>query len=176
MLGMIFTSMIQSTLLQRATIPKKDRHTISFFIDEFQNFSTPTLLSMLAESRKYGLALTIANQYLTQLKPEICDAVLGNVGSLLTFRLSHQDAEKIAPSLALTEEDLTNLAPFQIYAKLLKNSQPLPLFRHTLGIETSSLPKPPNKTPFLLPFTRPRLLVEEKIRTRYNSSKLNRAK
>jgi hypothetical protein len=178
MLGMIFISMIQSALLQRASIPQDQRTTIATYIDEFQNFSTPTLLSMLAESRKYGLALTIANQYLTQLRPEIQDAVLGNAGSLLSFRLSHQDAEKIAPALSLTEEDLTNLAPFQVYAKLLKDSQTQPLFRwetpKPLPIQNPNIDK--IRSLSLQHFCRRRSLVEEKIINRYNARKLNRAK
>lgn len=129
MLGMIFISMIQSSLLKRATQNAGERKTFALFIDEFQNFCSPTLLSMLAESRKYGLALTLANQYITQIPPEVQDAVLGNVGSLISFRTSFQDAEKLAPIFGLTEGDLTDLSPFTAYAKLLKNCLPMPTFR-----------------------------------------------
>lgn len=171
MLGMIFISMLQSSLLKRSSIPEKERNTVATYIDEFQNFNTPTLMSMLAESRKYGLALTIANQYLTQLKPEIQDAVLGNIGNLITFRLSHQDAEKIAPSLGITEADLTNLAPWQSYAKLLNEAKPLPTFRWMM----QAPPKPEKRNNKALfkelscHFGRKRSLVEEKILSRYNA-------
>lgn len=170
LLGMIFISMIQSTLLKRADRTLENRETVCITLDEFQNFSTKTLLGMLSESRKYGLALTLAHQYLTQVAEEIQDAVLGNVGSLLCFRTSFQDAEILAPSLGLVEEDLTALAPFQAYAKLLRHQAPLPLFR-------LDLPKPAlqNDAPLdqlqkcsLQRYGRRVSLVEEKIKNRYN--------
>ena len=80
LLDMIFIAMIQSALLRRADRPANERRTVAVTIDEFQNFASKTLLSMLSELRKYGLALTLANQYLTQLPPEVQDSVLGNVG------------------------------------------------------------------------------------------------
>jgi hypothetical protein len=171
-LGMVFISMIQSTLLQRAELPSESRKTVCLTVDEFQNFTSKTLLTMLAESRKYGLALTLANQYLTQVPHEIQDAILGNVGSLLCFRTSYADAQILAPSLSLTEEDLTQLAPFQAYAKLLHQGSPLPLFR--MNVEKT----PPSKTPLPLETlktrsraqcARPVSLVEEKLKNRYNS-------
>ncbi len=135
---------------------------------------------MLSESRKYGLALTLANQYLTQLAPEIQDAVLGNVGSLLAFRLSYQDAQIMAPSLGLTEEDLTNLAPFQAYAKLLKDARPLPLFRWDIpapparatnkAAEIAAIVAQKILTRSLQHYGRRRSFVEEKIRGRYNAA------
>lgn len=170
MLGMIFIFMIQSTLLRRAELPPTERKTMCFTIDEFQNFATRTLLSMLAESRKYGLALTLANQYLTQLPEEIQDAVLGNAGSLLCFRTSYADAQILAPSLGLLEEDLTQLAPFQAYAKLLHKQSPLPLFR----MDTQKpAPGPPVNSQELknrcaIRYGRPVSLVEEKLQIRYN--------
>lgn len=173
MLGMIFISMIYAALLRRAATPLSSRQTLALYIDEFQNFTTPTLISMLSECRKYGLALTIANQYLTQLKPEIQDAVLGNVGSFLAFRLSQQDAERIAPALNLTEQDLTNLAPFQAYAKLLKNAQPQALFRFESPMPNRSQ-NPDIKKLQKISFDRycrRKTLVEEKITARYNVRK-----
>ena len=170
LLGMIFISMIQSTLLRRADTPSAEREIVCVYLDEFQNFSTKTLLSMLAESRKYGLALTLANQYLTQVAPEIQDAVLGNAGSLLAFRTSYADAQILAPSLGLLEEDLTGLAPFQAYAKLLHEQTPLPLFR--MAIEKPTFRECPNlenlKKCSFERFGRSINLVEEKIAERYN--------
>ena len=139
-------------------------------VDEFQNFTTKTLLSMLSELRKYGLALTLANQYLTQLPPEIQDAVLGNAGSLLCFRTSYADAQILAPSLGLTEEDLTGLAPFKAYARLLKNQEPAPLFRLELQNvpPSSELNREALREQSRFQMSRERSLVEEKIKKRYN--------
>lgn len=170
MMGMIFISMIQSTLLRRAELSPEKRSTVCLTVDEFQNFTTKTLLSMLAESRKYGLALTLANQYLTQLPPEIQDAVLGNAGSLLCFRTSYADAQILAPSLGLIEEDLTQLAPFQAYSKLLHRQSPLPLFR--MDVHKPSFPAQSDASQIKQRsqerYGRPVLLVEEKLKIRYN--------
>lgn len=176
MLGMIFISMIQSTLLRRAELPPAERKTVCLTIDEFQNFATRTLLSMLAESRKYGLALTLANQYLTQLPEEIQDAVLGNAGSLLCFRTSYADAQILAPSLGLLEEDLTQLAPFQAYAKLLHKQSPLPLFRMDTQkpVPTSQVDPQELKKRSATRYGRPVSLVEEKLQARYNNKRTQR--
>lgn len=171
MLGMIFISMIQTSLLHRAAIPLEERKTLALYMDEFQNFCSPTLLSMLSESRKYGLALTLANQYINQIAPEYQDAVLGNVGSLIVFRTSFQDAEKLAPQLSLVEEDLCQTKPFQAYAKLLKNSECLPVFR----FESQKM-EPQNRIdvqPLInfccQRFGRNRSLVEQKLMERYST-------
>ncbi|MFA5792651.1 MAG: DUF87 domain-containing protein [Candidatus Gracilibacteria bacterium] len=127
--GMIIIALIQNTLMQRAKIPIEERDLVALFIDEFQNFTTATLLSMFSESRKYGLALTVANQYLTQLPEEISDSILGNAGSILSFCVGYEDAKCLAPYFNLIEEDLTELQPFCAYAKFLYNQQRLPLFQ-----------------------------------------------
>lgn len=173
LLGMIFVSMIQSALLRRAGKNAADRKTVCLYLDEFQNFATRTLLGMLAESRKYGLALTLANQYLTQVPPEIQDAVLGNAGSLIAFRTSYQDSQILAPSLGLMEEDLTHLAPFQAYARLLKNQSPLPLFRLETRAPTFQglSPLASIQKRSLERYGRRASLVEEKILERYNKRK-----
>lgn len=164
MLGMIFISMIQSALLNRTQKMASQRKTITLYIDEFQNFCSKTLLSMLSESRKYGLALTLANQYLEQIPEEIGSAVLGNVGSLIVFRTSFEDAQKLYEQLGMTAEDLTNLAPFQAYASLLKDSQPMPVFRfETEKLQTESIP-----IISINQIGKKRALVEEKIQERYS--------
>lgn len=170
-LGMIFIAMIQSTLLKRASREASERNTVCLTLDEFQNFTTKTLLSMLAESRKYGLALTLANQYLSQIPPEIQDAVLGNAGSMLCFRSSYADAQILAPSLGITEEDLTHLSPFQAYAKLLHNQTPLPLYRldvHKCDPAQNTLDRTRLCERMHKQFCRPQSLVEEKLKNRYN--------
>lgn len=171
-LGMVFLAMLKSALLKRSHLPENERPLCSTFIDEFQNLCTPTLLSLLSEARKYGLALTLAHQYLTQLPPEIQDAVLGNVGSLFIFRCSHQDALKLAPDLQVTEADLTGLPPFHAYVKALYNQELHPLFRF-------QSPKPhthlrPTAPPKLASFGRPRISVEAKLHKRYTKRKSTR--
>lgn len=168
-LGMVLLSMIQSALLSRAHLPQNQRSTVFLSIDEFQNFSTPTLLSMLAESRKYGLALTLANQYLTQVPEEIQEAILGNVGSLVCFRTGNEDALRLAPLFGLTENDLTSLDPFEAYSRFLRNQELEAVFRvHVDKIQPETelhKERLQNHSRELL--TRPRLQVEEKLKKRY---------
>ena len=178
-LGMVFISLIQSALLSRAKDPPNQRPIVKLTIDEFQNFATPTLLSMLSESRKYGLALTLANQYLTQLPPEIQDAVLGNVGSQLCFRICQADAELLAPSLGLVEEDLTQITPFHAYGRWLYEGKLHPVFRTAIGkINWDQAEKTPTdfeklKNHSLSLLGRPRDQIEEKLKIRYNVSELS---
>ncbi|MFA5854707.1 MAG: type IV secretory system conjugative DNA transfer family protein [Candidatus Gracilibacteria bacterium] len=174
MLGMVFISLIQNAIQTRAA-NLQNRNFVSLIIDEFQNFATRTLQTMLAESRKYGLALTIANQYLTQLPEELSAAVLGNAGSILSFQVSYEDAQILAPTLGVTEEDLCGLPPFQAYAKFLNQNRAMPIFR----LETQKIAQ--KNQPDLASIrahcqkqvSRPLSLVEEKIKNRYNISRKN---
>lgn len=178
-LGMVLISLIQSALLSRAKEPLHKRSIVKLSIDEFQNFATPTLLSMLSESRKYGLALTLANQYLTQLPPEIQDAVLGNVGSQLCFRICQADAELLAPSLGLVEEDLTQMAPFHAYGRWLYEGKLHSVFRTTIeSIDWEQCKKnhadlEKLKSHSLRLLGRPRDQIEEKLKIRYNTNELS---
>ena len=80
---------------QETTYHKIKEDLFYLYIDEFQNFSTPTITQILSEARKYNLALIVANQFLAQIKNEIKDSVLGNVGTSITFRVGFEDAEKL---------------------------------------------------------------------------------
>lgn len=175
MLGMTFIALLQSALLKQSSLAPENRRHINVFIDEFQNFATETLISMLSESRKYGLALTFANQFLDQVEDEIKEAIIGNVGSMAVFRTGFNDAKLLAPQLGLTEEDLTELSPFQAYCKFLKNGKAAPLFR--VNIEKPLPPKSHIHNETILKnkitFTRRRSLVEEKLMKRYTDSKSN---
>lgn len=175
LLGMIFISLTYEALLKRSLLPLQERSFLALYLDEFQNFATPTLLSMLSECRKYGLALCMANQYLTQIPLEIQDALLGNMGSFLIFRTSQQDAEKLSPTLGLNPEDLTQLAPFQAYAKFLKQNQPLPSFRMELEAHKpiQSEQEDALRWESANRFGRPRLRIEKRLENRYNKSKKN---
>ena len=91
-LGLILLPMILQAALSRASLPVEQRRDVALYVDEFQNYATDSLAQMLAESRKYHLSLTLANQHVGQLTSEIRDAVIGNVGSILSFRLGAADA------------------------------------------------------------------------------------
>ncbi|MBI2037342.1 MAG: type IV secretion system DNA-binding domain-containing protein [Candidatus Magasanikbacteria bacterium] len=118
--GMLITK-IQLAAMERVDTPEKDRKDFFLYVDEFQNFATESFSNILSEARKYRLDLTMAHQYMEQLDETVLAAVIGNVGTLVTFRVGSTDAEILAKEFAPTfvETDLVNLTKFQIYLKLM---------------------------------------------------------
>jgi hypothetical protein len=96
LLGMIFVMKFEAAAMSRADIPEDYRRDFCLYVDEFQNFSTDSFADILSQARKYHLNLIVANQFTTQLSEEIRDAVFGNVGSVVTFRVGTTDAEFLA--------------------------------------------------------------------------------
>ena len=92
LLGALLVTQFQQAAMARAAIPEDQRVDFHLTIDEFQSFSTDSFISMLSESRKYHLCLTLAHQYLDQLPDGVADAVFGNVGTLIAFRVGEKDA------------------------------------------------------------------------------------
>jgi hypothetical protein len=125
LLGMIFVGKILMSALGRVDIPQEQRRDFYLYIDEFQNFTTDSIAIILSEARKYRLNLIIAHQFIAQLTEKIRDAVFGNVGSMVAFRVGPQDAEFLekvfAPSLNV--QDLSNIDNFNAYVRLLINGQ-----------------------------------------------------
>lgn len=135
LLGSLIVTQFQLAAMSRSNRPEADRRDFYLFIDEFQNFSTDAFASILAEARKYRLSLTLSHQYIDQLPLPIRQAVFGNVGTLIAFRIGYADAEimekefgKIIPACGLADlaryeavvkllEDGTNREPFR--AKML---------------------------------------------------------
>lgn len=118
--GMLITK-IQLAAMERVDTPEADRKDFFLYVDEFQNFATESFANILSEARKYRLDLIMAHQYMEQLDEMVLAAVIGNVGSLITFRVGSTDAEILAKEFAPTflETDLVNLTKFQIYLKLM---------------------------------------------------------
>jgi len=126
LLGMIIVSKLQMAAMERAQLPEEERHDFYLYIDEFQNFITESIATILSEARKYRLNLIIAHQYLKQLvdnkgKESVRDAVLGNAGTLVSFRIGPEDAEILAKEFApvFGAYDLINVEKFTAYIKLL---------------------------------------------------------
>jgi len=121
LLGSLLISRFDLAALSRADTPEAERRDYTLYLDEFHNFTTQSLVLMLSELRKYRLSLVLAHQYLTQLEPSIKDAILGNVGTIIVFRIGASDAEifaqEFAPEFKLT--DFTNLPNFHIYLKMM---------------------------------------------------------
>ena len=106
--------------MERASIPEKDRKDFYLYVDEFQNVVTQTFENILSEARKYALNLTVAHQYVGQIIPRVHQAVLGNCGSVITFRIGGEDAVKMKPEFApvFDIKDMINLAVGEIYVKM----------------------------------------------------------
>ncbi len=126
LLGLIIVSKLQMAALERAALPEDQRHDFYLYIDEFQNFITDSIATILSEARKYRLELIIAHQYMKQLednkgKTTVRDAVLGNAGTLVSFRIGVEDAEILAKEYApiFSAYDLVNVEQYTAYVKLL---------------------------------------------------------
>lgn len=102
------------------------RRPFFLYVDEFQSFTTLSVANMVSELRKYGVGLILAHQHLHQLEPEVRHAVLGNVGSLVLFRLGVEDAHLMARELApwFGSDDLTQLKNYDTYCKLMIDGEP----------------------------------------------------
>lgn len=96
LLGMIFVMKFQAAAMSRVDTPEKDRQDFCLYVDEFQNFSTDSFATIMSEARKFHLNLIVANQFTTQLTEEIRDAVFGNVGTVIAFRIGQNDMEALS--------------------------------------------------------------------------------
>lgn len=96
LLGMIFVMKFQAAAMSRADTPEPDRVDFCLYVDEFQNFSTDSFATIMSEARKYRLNLIVANQFTTQLTDEIREAVFGNIGTIVAFRIGQNDVETLA--------------------------------------------------------------------------------
>jgi len=137
LLGLILVAKLQMAALTRTDIPEAERKDFYLYIDEFQNFITDSISTIMAEARKYKLDLILAHQYIGQLTegsgPEgkslgnkIKDAIFGNVGTIISYRIGADDAEFIAKQMepVVSEFDLMNLERFNAYVRLLIDNQP----------------------------------------------------
>ncbi len=120
LLGAMVITQIQLAAMNRSFQKEESRRDFFLYVDEFQNFATSSFIKILSEARKYRLSLTLANQYSDQLEEEIQYAIYGNVGTLMSFVVGAQDAERLTKEYAeiYTENDLVSLGKFEIVLKL----------------------------------------------------------
>ncbi len=138
-LGLILVPRILMAALSRADVPKEERRPFYLYVDEFQNFATPDFAVILSEARKYSLALCVANQFIGQVEEEIKNAVFGNVGTLIAFRVGVNDANYLAREFTpvFTEDDLLNIERYHAYVKTIVNNEPVPAFSMDLTKDMS---------------------------------------
>lgn len=168
LLGLILVSKLQAAAFSRANIAEEERRDFYLYVDEFQNVTTDTFATILSEARKYRLNLTITNQYVAQLSETVRNAVIGNVGTLLSFRIGAADAELIAKELpGVHPTDLEHLDFATMYGKILMDGTPTPPF----SMKTLKSPTPvdsalrENIVEFVRAhYTHPRSQVEQAFR------------
>jgi len=121
LLGAMIITKIQLAAMSRVDVAKHERPDFALIVDEFQNFATASFANILSEARKFNLSLVVANQYIKQLDEKVADAVFGNVGTIISFRVGAEDAEllekEFSPEFLAT--DIVNLGFRQMYLKLM---------------------------------------------------------
>jgi Type IV secretory pathway, VirD4 components len=150
LLGALLVTRIGLAALARADAEPTQRRPFFVYLDEFQNFTTLSVASMLSELRKYGVGLTLAHQYLGQLVPEVREAVLGNAGSMIAFRVGPHDAALLERYFLreFTEGDLMSLPNRQIYLRLMVDGQVTrPFSAETLPPRIGASPNGTNARP-----------------------------
>jgi type IV secretory pathway TraG/TraD family ATPase VirD4 len=143
LLGAMLVTKLQLAALSRADVPEAIRRPFYLFVDEFHNFVTLSFADILAESRKYGLALVLAHQQLAQIDDKLRAAILGNTGTIISFRVGVEDAKLLAQEFypVFSATDLVNLQNHHIYLKLLIDgapSQPFSAFTLPPRVTTQS--------------------------------------
>lgn len=163
LLGFVLVSKIQIAALGRANMPSDQRPDFYLYLDEFQNFTTDSIATILSEARKYALNLNITHQFVKQLQDNIREAVFGNVGTVISYRVGVEDAEFLAKQFdpVFSEYDLVNLERFTACIRLLSNGTPLRPF-------TLRIPPPPSQGNFEV-----REAVREYSRTTYGRSRVD---
>lgn len=134
LLGMIFVMKFQAAAMGRAHMPEEERKDFSLFVDEFQNFATESFETILSEARKYRLNLVLGNQFMTQLTDKIREAIIGNVGTVISGRIGVTDAELMVKKFqpVFDAEDLTKLPNYQAIVSVMINGVPSAPFSMSL--------------------------------------------
>lgn len=167
LLGSLLTTQFQLAAMARADRPEDERRDFYLFIDEFQNFSTDAFAAILAEARKYRLCLALSHQYVDQLSLPVRQAVFGNVGTLIAFRIGNTDAEVLQAEFGdeFAAQQLVDLDRYEIVIKLLEdgtNRQPfraktLPPLENWVGRRDRLIARSRER------FAAPRAAVEKKL-------------
>jgi hypothetical protein len=181
LLGLIFVNKVNMAAMSRAEMPQEQRKRFYLYVDEFQNFITDAFASILSEARKYELALIMAHQYIGQLtdktsayegaNSKVRDAVFGNVGSIMSFKIGAEDAEYMAKEFApvLSEQDVIGIPNYHCYVKLnINGTTSRPFSMATLYDESQRNPKRAEliKEYSRMKFGRKKIFVDQEIEDR----------
>lgn len=173
LIGLLIVGKIQMAALSRVDMYGKPMNDFYLYIDEFQNVTTDSISSILSEARKYRLSLTVAHQYISQLEEGIKNAVFGNVGSMIVFRVSSEDANFLENRFkpTFTASDISKLDNYNAYVSMLINGQPAkPFNMTTIAPAEGNLEVVPKiKELSYLKYGRDRAEVEEEIMAKYRN-------
>ncbi|MFC1598031.1 type IV secretory system conjugative DNA transfer family protein [Patescibacteria group bacterium] len=183
LLGLILVSKIQMAAMARADMPKEQRKDFYLYMDEFQNFATDSIAIILSEARKYRLNLIMAHQYVAQLVKDndtsIRDAVFGNAGTMVSFRVGAEDAEALEKEFApvFDQNDIINVEKYTANIKLLIDNTASRPFNMATILPPDGDPKMVEtlKELSFLKFGKPRAEIEEDIKERAQLDKMGAA-
>src|SRR5665213_1191382 len=175
--AMVFVMKFQAAAMSRSTIPEDDRVDFSLYVDEFQNFSTDSFATIMSEARKYHLNLIVANQFTTQLTQEVRDAVFGNMGTIVAFRIGQNDLESIGKYFQPTfdGDDLLRIPNHNTIVRTLIGGVP------TQPFSMATMPALGTPNPRLAEalkqlaaakYGRPKAIVEEEINERMTAQEI----
>jgi hypothetical protein len=176
-LGLILVPKVLTAAMSRQNIPMAQRHDFFLYVDEFQNYATEDFAVILSEARKYRLNLTVANQFIGQIDEEVKNAVFGNVGSIVSFRIGVPDANFLQHEFTpiFNETDLTNVEKYHVYIKTIVKNEPVPPFSMSLVkdmtlVEARMNPKQAEMIKELsrLKYGKDKDIVEAEIKSRSN--------
>ncbi|KKR72440.1 MAG: hypothetical protein UU14_C0005G0008 [Candidatus Roizmanbacteria bacterium GW2011_GWB1_40_7] len=174
-LGLVLVPKILVAAMSRQDMPQDQRKDFYLYVDEFQNFATPDFAQILSEARKYRLNLTVANQFIGQMDEEIKNAIFGNVGTIVTFRLGVTDASYMQREYqpVFNEADLINVERFHAYVRTIVNNDPVLPFSMDMTRDLATEKKSANmkvadaiKKLSALKYGRARDLIEAEINQR----------
>lgn len=176
-LGLILVPKILVAAMSRQDIPQEQRKDFFLYVDEFQNFATPDFAQILSEARKYRLNLTVANQFIGQIEEDVKNAIFGNVGTIVSFRVGVNDGNYMQHEFQPTfsEADLINVEKYHAYVRTLIGGEPSTPFSLDLtrDIEAERAKSNPRVSELVkelsrLKYGRARDLVEQEINKRSN--------
>ena len=179
LLGIIFVMKFQAAAMGRADVPEDLREDFSLYVDEFQNFATESFETILSEARKYHLNLILGNQFMTQLTDKIREAIIGNVGTVVSGRIGITDAEILVKKFAPTfdVEDLTKMPNYQSITSVMINNVPSAPFSMSflppMGQANAQL-RDALKRLSAAKYGQPRSQVEQEIFTRLGAAESER--
>lgn len=174
-LGLILVPKILTAAMSRQDMPMEQRRDFYLYVDEFQNYATEDFAVILSEARKYRLNLIVANQFVAQIEEDVKNAVFGNVGTMVTFRVGVPDANFLQHEFApvFSETDLTNIEKFHVYIKTIVGNEPVPPFSMDLtrDVEAEKKIMDPKRADLIrelsrVKYGRPRDIVEQETAVR----------